>query len=762
MGRESSVGDREFRPSRCRPHLEAGAKSLPALSLTLCGRVAAALDGVQLPASALSNKSLALLAFLALEPGEHSRDEIMALLWGEYPEEKARVSLRQALTHLRDAVGDALHIDRASVGLVVEPESDVRRFLAAADASPRDAAEVDVVHFLNELRLRQASGFEEWAEAKRQSLFRRYTGVLAASIREAIASSRWREAVRASERWVAIDGFSADAALALMESQFLSGNRAAALHAFADYRSRLDAADRPRPDQRLLDLAQRVEDAGAGRESGERRQATEEWYAASPSFYGSLIGRDGEWDRLRVSWQAASRGQARAVLVEGESGVGKSRLAEDFVRWVTTEGGAVLRGRGFDVRVGVPFGAMIEALRSGIDAPGLSGTDPQWLAEVARVVPELKQRFAALPEVGPASTADSWRLFEGIAQVLLAISEEAPLTVLIDDVQWCDADSCALLHFLVRKLDRAAILWFVTFAPGAVERDSAVARWVRALRGSPSCELIALRPLTEDEVWQLVRGLGRVSTPTGARRLASRIFEVTAGYPFYIVELLKTLLAQGWLTVDPETGEWIVRPTDAGGEPELTLPSVHEAIAERIECLPDDLKDVLITIAVSTKGCRTDVLSHVHGISRLRAAAIGDALVERHLVVEDNGAYRCAHPMIGRVMVGELGTSRRREVHRGLALAMDLVGSGRGEYSDPGEIARHAEQAGERAMAYRFAMQAVEACERRFAFDDALGWLDFASAVATTAAEGDAVNRATAQRLKVSERRDVSPVTMPH
>jgi len=166
---------------------------------------------------------------------------------------------------------------------------------------------------------------------------------------------------------------------------------------------------------------------------------------------------------------------------------------------------------------------------------------------------------------------------------------------------------------------------------------------------------------------------------------------------------------------------------------------------------------VLITIALSTRGCRTDVLSHVHGISRLRAAAIGDALVERHLVVEENGAYRCAHPVIGRVMVDELGKSRRREVHRGLAMAMELVGVDHADSMDPGEIARHAEQAGERAMAYRVAMQAVESCERRFAFDDALGWLDFAAAVASTSTEADAVNRATAKLLEISDRREPPP-----
>src|SRR5262249_26482105 len=156
------------------PLAEAVLPPMSALSLTLCGRVAAALDGAPVPAASLGNKSLALLAFLALEPGAHSRDEIMALLWGEYPEEKARASLRQALAHLRDALGEALYTDRGSVFLVSEPDSDVRRFLAAADASPRDAADADIPRFLTGLQLRHSAGFDDWADEKRRALLRRY------------------------------------------------------------------------------------------------------------------------------------------------------------------------------------------------------------------------------------------------------------------------------------------------------------------------------------------------------------------------------------------------------------------------------------------------------------------------------------------------------------------------------------------------------------------------------------------------------------
>jgi predicted ATPase len=294
-----------------------------------------------------------------------------------------------------------------------------------------------------------------------------------------------------------------------------------------------------------------------------------------------------------------------------------------------------------------------------------------------------------------------------------------------------------------------------------VERDTPAARLVRALRAFPRARSLLLRALSEDEVWQLVRGLGRVSAPTGARRLASRIHEVTAGVPFYVVELLKTLFAQGWLTVDPETGEWIVQAQVTADTPLMLAPSVHEAIAERIECLPDELRGVLISLAVSERGCRTDGLSHMHGISRLRAAAYGDALVERHLAVEEDGVYRCAHPVIARVVRDSLGTARRREVHRSLALALEAALPPGKEPVDPGEIARHAEQGGERAMAYRYATMAASACEARFAYAEALSWLDLAAAVASGAGETDVVNRTTARLLEHAGWRETPTVEWP-
>jgi len=302
------------------------------------------------------------------------------------------------------------------------------------------------------------------------------------------------------------------------------------------------------------------------------------------------------------------------------------------------------------------------------------------------------------------------------------------------------------------------VLWCGTVTLGVLTRDAPAARLCRALRAGPSSAVVSLAPLTAEDVWEVIRELGRVSAPTGARRLAARIHEVTAGNPFYVIELLKTLFAQGWLTVDPETGEWLVQPSVADDAGEMVMsPTVHDAISERIECLPDDLHATLITIAVSGRGCHANVLSHVHGISRLHAAALGDALLERHLVTEEGGVYRCAHPVIARLVRDALSTARRREVHRSLAFALELTASPSAEPMELGEIARHAEAAGERAMAYKYALMASQASVGRFAYEEALAWLDLAAEVASTPDESRVVDRVTAELLDASGWGDTPP-----
>jgi DNA-binding SARP family transcriptional activator len=723
--------------------------------LSLIGSPTVALDDGGSVTPHLGAKAIALLAYLALEPGPHSREDLADLLWGESPETEARASLRQALRQLRVELGDAIQSDRQQVALAGPLRCDVLEFLSLADSDTEAAAGIAVPRFLAGFSIRHAPRFEEWLAETRAKLLRRYVAVLAAATRESIDRRQWRTAVERADRWLACDPLSEEAARAAMEARYLGGDRGAALAKLAEYRSVLLREAGCEPSHALLALGRRIEaDAGPV----QPRPATDEWYARAPFLEATLVGRTGEWSRLLQIWKEVRKGARRVLLIEGEAGVGKSRLVEEFLRTVVRDGATLLRGRGYDATAALPFAPMVEALRAALDAPGVAGTDPEWLTEAARLLPEIRQRYPALTEPDPTpEPTEAWRLYEGVAQILASIAAERPLVISLDDLQWCDGDSCTLVQFLVRRLDEAPILWIGAITLGELERDSAAARLCRTIRARFGAETVALGGLDEDEVWRLIRELGHVSTPTGGRRFARRIHRITGGNPFYILELLKTMFAQGLLAADSESGEWSALPSafEEGKEFPLSR-TVHEVIAERVERLPEPLSEVLITLATAGgQGCRPALLSHVHGISRLHAAAICDALAERRLVVEDGGVYRCLHPVIAHVVRDALTPTRRSEVHRAIAASLELLAPVAGAPDSAGDVARHAEQGGDVALAFRAALVAADEALRRFAFSEALSWLDLASAVAGGRAEAEEVDRRTAALMEVAGWREV-------
>ncbi len=695
-------------------------------------------------------KALALLAYLTLEQRLHTREALADLLWGESAEVEARASLRQALKQLRTSLGGVVHCDRQLVELTEPVHCDVLEFLAKAEREPEAAARIDIPRFLAGFSIRHAPQFDDWIAETRSTLLRRYVGVLDTLTRDALDQRRWREAIERADRWLDCDRLSENAARAAVEARYLAGDRGAALAKLAAFRAALRQETGCEPSSALLGLGRRIEaDTGAGRTAS----GSDQWYPPTSFFEASLIGRAEEWKALVKAWKDASRGRRRIVLIEGETGVGKSRLVTEFLRTVVADGATVLKGRGYDATASMPFAPVVEILRGALDAPGLAATASEWLTEVARLLPELRQRFPGIAEPEPATDpTDAWRLYEGIAQLLESLAAERPLVMSVDDLQWCDEDSCKLIQFLARRLERAAILWLGATTLGELERDAPAARLCRTLRARAEAETLALSGLGEEEVWRLVRELGHVSSPDGARRFARRIHRITGGNPFYIFELIKTMFAQGLLAADEQSGEWTASPAalEEGREFPLSR-TVQDVVAERVDRLPEELGEILITVAVAGgAGCRPEVLSHVHGISRLHAATVCDALAERRLLVEDAGVYRCLHPVIAHVVRDRLTPTRRREENRAVALSLEAATSAADARSVAGEMARHAELGGDRGLAYRSALLASEGALQRFAFAEALSWLDLASTVASDRAENDEVDRRTAMLMETA------------
>lgn len=749
-GRESSVNPdllkRDFGIALS-PRL--GGASLSEGRLTLFGT-----PSVTAPTATLGAKPLALLAYLALEPGRHARDELAALLWSDSPTDAARASLRQALRQIRNKLGDLVEIEAATVALGPDMRSDVREFLDASDRTPETAARYDVPRFLSGFAVRHASAFEEWAEATRQHLVRRYVRALEKATRDAMNRSRWRDAVELADRWLACEPLSETAAYLAIEALYMAGKRGEALARYQAHREHLKLEAGAEPGTGLRELAHRIAEERAPVTA---QRTTPPGGAEGPpdaAFDPTLTGREEEWQRVRATWHEASRGSARALLIEGEAGVGKTRLAEELLQWAKAEGATVLRGQGYDPTYGLPNAPIIEALRATLDAPGLAGTPPAWLAEAARLLPDLSTRYPHLSAGAPQPEEQDarQRRFEAVAQVLLALAAERPTVLMIDDLQLCDAETCALAHFLTQRFGDAAILLLFTATLGEVERHTAAARLCRAIRAERRARVLTLGPLPEDAVWGMIRELGHVSTPEGARRFAHRVHTVTDGNPFHVLELLKALFRQGVLTQDPASDEWIPGvEIDPDSYEQIEMPrTVREAIGDRYALLPYEQRDILATIAVAGRGVEPAVLSRVYGISRLRTAALADALVELRLLAEEEGVYRCAHPVIREVVTATLTPARRRELHRALALALEALATPEELTRIGGEIAHHAERGGEPELASRLALVASEAAVGESAFEEALSWLDLAARVATTPEARQAVNARTAHVLSLA------------
>ena len=584
----------------------------------------------------------------------------------------------------------------------------------------------------------------------RQNLLERYENTLRQLAQDSIAGSHWGEAAKWADRWLEYDPMSDEAMRVWMEGQYLAGDREGALARFREYSECLAREVHEEPAPSLRELARRIEADVSGALPS---QAPEAAATAGPVFESTLVGRESQWRELVRLWSVVAGGSARLVIIEGEAGIGKTRLAEELLHWCQAEGATVLRGKAYEQESTISYGPAVEALRGILDASGVVGAAPDWLAELARLLPDVRRHFPTLP-APPASGGppERWRLFEAVAQVVLAVAAERPVVIFIDDLQWCDAETCVLLHFLARRFDAAPVLLIGTVTQGELEWDSPPGRFCRALRIQRHATVVQLPPLTEFDVWGMIREMGRLSTPIGGRRLAAHVHRVTGGNPFYVIELLKTLFAQDFLRVDPETGEWVASsPESARDLSDVQMPStVRDAILQRTARLPPELNQLLATMAVAGRGARTELLSYIHGMSRLRVASLCDELLERRFLTQEGGFYRCAHSVVAAVVRESITPVRRRELHRAIALSLSQVATSEEAGGVAGEIARHAERGGEPALAYRYGIVASDEAVDRYAFEEALSWLDLTASVAKDSEEADEVNRLTAKVLDLA------------
>ncbi|MGN6557973.1 MAG: ATP-binding protein, partial [Solirubrobacterales bacterium] len=374
-----------------------------------------------------------------------------------------------------------------------------------------------------------------------------------------------------------------------------------------------------------------------------------------------LVGRAAELARLGEAVEQAGNGSGSIVLLCGEAGVGKSRLAEE----AANASGLVLRGASSDGSA-VPYGPIVGALRSRLRE------DPHALDDCGSLLPHLA---LLLPELGASATeSDRATIFEAVRCAFAHLGAEQPVTVILDDLQWSDETTLELLAALAEPLRQMPVAVIATYRSDGLPRDHRL-RWLRnELRRGGTLEEVALEPLEREAVAELLEAL-LPETPSPS--LVRTVHDRTLGSPFFVEELIAALQARDAL-----------RPSSRGLElagDEVPLPdTIREAVLAGVSGLSGEARETAEIAAVL--GQRLDLRLAEDFVSEAGLAE----LIERSLLEEAGpGQVAFRHALAQEALHAEVPWMRRRDLHRRFAEAIE------GDGGSSHELATHWLGAGE-------------------------------------------------------------------
>jgi DNA-binding SARP family transcriptional activator len=714
-----------------------------------------------------TRKEFALLIYLAVEGRIHLRKTLSELFWPEGDALHGRAALRTTLLHLRHLLGEGAGVDPAShllitgdtLGLDFTSDVDLdlhtlheawrlsRASTRTALTMPEDmhrsllgqlqwATSLSRGEFLEGFSLRNAPAFDDWARSQREYWHLRINEVFDRLSKLQFEAGELAPAMATVNRWLVLAPLHEEAYQRLMRLHFAAGDRYAALHAYDVCRARLSTDMQTEPTPETVALASRMRAvAPPRRKEAHALHTTPGAFSPALLLDGPFLGRTTELSLLIKAYHTAQRGQTQIVLLQGEAGIGKTRLAKEFLAWAEMEGADVLQGRAFETGGRLPYRPVIEALRPRIErenAPDdlLSDT---WLTELACLLPELGDRYPDLPvPLGDKSVARN-RLFEAVARLLQALAKRAPLVLFIDDVQWADSASLDVFHYLARSWSEGAtpVLLLLTLPMGTRGLRPELDEWRVSMERTIPLTRLQLDRLTPEDILRLLQAVGRAGGKDGGggadlERFGQWLFAETEGQPFYLMETLKVLLERGVLASHPsEEGGWTLDFT-AAMEHEMVKrgffpPSVREVIVARLDRLTPHAFALLVAGAVLGQGITFERLCQVAGLKEEDGLPALDEVLHSDLLYESEreggpmtaGRYVFAHQKIRAVVYAEAGEARRSIFHRRALQALQAA-------APAAELAYQALSAGLTEPAFHWSLVAGDEAMRMFAVRDAL------------------------------------------
>ncbi|WP_231995956.1 BTAD domain-containing putative transcriptional regulator [Mycobacterium sp. 852002-51163_SCH5372311] len=419
---------------------------------------------------------------------------------------------------------------------------------------------------------------------------------------------------------------------------------------------------------------------------------------------GPFVGRGDELERLLSAWQAALAGGVRTVLIAGEPGVGKTRLAGEWSQRAYEQGAVVLYGR-CDEDLGAPYQPFAEALRSLVPCMGASRL--RGLRGVEALLPLVPGLPDVVPDLATPARADPdterYALFDAVVALLDIASTGAPIVLILDDLHWAAKPTLLLLRHLLRFGDRARVQIVGTYRSTDLDRSHPLAAMLADLHRDGTAYRLNLSGLDQDDVTTYVAEAGYDD-----EELAHALASVTGGNPFFLIEALRH--------VDESGGVW----------DQSTLPQgVREAVSRRLSRLPAETNKALAAAAVVGSRFAVDLVEHVVGNDLIDAF---DEACQAGIVIEEAGGhYRFNHAIVRQSLLAELASVRRMRLHQRIAATLETQPGADDELL--AELAHHYFEcawAGNAAKAVFYCRRAADQAMARLAYEGAADLYDHA------------------------------------
>lgn len=651
-----------------------------ALRIHLFGhaRILAAPDAARV---LLPPRTLPALAYLLLHRNDAiPRAHLASVLWPDHDESHGRTRLRANL----HALGRAL--PPAPGGWLTSDAENVAwnpRALAWLDIADFERCVADPDRLTEAIALYcgdLALGLDdEWLQSPRDRYRRLYLSALDALLTMHRRQRHFESAIAWGERLLDADPWREDVVRRLASVRYESGDRSGALAELDRFAARLrsEMHAETMPETRALRdaLAMGIGPSDSRSESRDVPQVHIDARHLLP-----FVGRQEEFDFLVERWNRAAQGTGSTVLMSGEAGIGKSRLAGELMRHVEERGGRVLRGSaGFPETS--PYQCFVEALRLATPLLAAAQLAPIWLASLARLLPELREHF---PEASSQAALDperaQQRLFEAIVRAILELAKPRPLVLILEDLHWADEATVDAFRFLARRVPLAPVLIVATYRDEEAPGTPALRRLRRELQTQGLAHQVAPRPLDLADVSALLTSAGHPQN-SEASELARFLHGRSEGSPLFLTHLIQA-------GPDPRSSD--------------TPQPLRRLVAGQLDALDAPERTIAEVAALVGQQFTTEVLEEVTGWHARAVADALDTLIRRRMVreVSEIGRfeYGFTHQLVRAAIHDGVPPARAKQRHRRIAVVLERLYPDRLLELAPA-LARHCEAAGDDAAA---------------------------------------------------------------